>query len=67
MCKNSDGICQFRLDFDGFNIDQPSKTAFGAPNNPIDHGQCQDARFVASSEGHTVPVICGSNQGYHSE
>ena len=62
------GICQLRLDFDTFDIAQPDSTvipAAGADN--VDNTQCLQAQFSATSEDVSVPVICGTNSGMHSE
>ena len=54
--KSHPNICQFRLDFDQFNIAGPE------PINNI----CNNDQFIVSG-GNTVPGICGMNNGNHSE
>ncbi|XP_046637991.1 uncharacterized protein LOC124316223 isoform X3 [Daphnia pulicaria] len=48
-------ICQIRLDFVSFTIDQPSATTFGT---------CTDTFQVGGSTS-VVPTICGDNTGQH--
>lgn len=49
-------ICQFRLDFDQFNIAGPE---------PINH-VCNNDQFIVSG-GNPAPGICGINNGNHSK
>jgi len=64
VCKASSDICQIRLNFDTFNIAQPS-TNKPEDNHPNGRTQCQAAQFSANSAGLAAPVICGTNSGYH--
>jgi len=64
VCKASSDICQIRLGFDTFDINQPS-TNLPGDANPNGRTQCQTAQFSANSEGPSPPVICGTNTGYH--
>jgi len=64
VCKADDDICLIRLNFDTFNIAQPS-TNYPEDNNPNGRTQCQKAQFSANSAGPSAPVICGTNTGYH--
>ncbi|KAK6629389.1 hypothetical protein RUM43_003206 [Polyplax serrata] len=52
--KSSPGICQFRLEFDQFNIAGPE------PINNI----CNTDQFIVSG-GNPIPGICGYNNGNH--
>ncbi|XP_023710755.1 uncharacterized protein LOC111866229 [Cryptotermes secundus] len=47
-------ICQFRLDFDQFNIAGPE---------PVDH-MCNSDQFIVAG-GNPAPAICGINNGNH--
>ena len=40
-------------------------TETGTSARPFGTGQCQDAQFTATSNGPSVPIICGTNTGYH--
>lgn len=64
VCKASEDICQIRMDFDNFDIDQPVSSA-GTDTNPSGIGQCQTAMFYAGSDAGSSPIICGNNAGYH--
>ena len=71
---------QIRLNFDTFNIAQPS-TNYPEDNSPNGRTQCQvciktslkafptspfqKAQFSSNSAGPSAPVICGTNTGYH--
>jgi len=52
--KCSTNVCQLRLDFDNFVVQQPEST---------DH-VCQSDQFVVSG-GPPIPAICGVNTGLH--
>ena len=60
VCKLSANICQLRLDFDTFVIAQPESSTTPIATN------CIDARFSTTSQGATMPVLCGTNTGKHS-
>ncbi|XP_023331656.1 uncharacterized protein LOC111703824 [Eurytemora carolleeae] len=63
VCKITNNICQIRLDFDTFDIDQPvSQDVSSATTSKT---QCNSAQFSATTDGGTAPVICGTNTGYH--
>jgi len=64
VCKASDNICQIRLDFDTFNIDQPNAVTLN-DNVASSKTQCHSSRFSASSDGGRTQSICGTNTGYH--
>ena len=64
VCKAGSDICQLKLGFDLFDIAQPSSITPG-DDNPHGRTQCQDAQFMATADGPSPPVICGSNTGYH--
>ena len=64
VCKISDDICQIRLDFDTFDIAQPS-TNNPAQTFPNGRTQCQQAQFLVTSSGNNSPTICGTNTDYH--
>ena len=48
------------LDFDTFVIAQPESSTTPIVTN------CIDARFSTTSQGATMPVLCGTNTGKHS-
>lgn len=54
--KAHQDICQFRLDFDQFNIAGPETI----------HNVCNNDQFIVSG-GSPVPAICGMNNGNHSK
>ena len=60
--SNLSDVCSLRLDFDLFDIADPSdQTPVGN-----DGGQClTDALVIATTRGRTYPTICGLNTGYH--
>ena len=60
VCKMDSNICQLRLDFETFDIAQPESSTTPIVTN------CVDARFSANSQGASIPVICGTNTGKHS-
>ena len=60
VCKASTDVCQIRLDFDTFDIMQPSTNVDG-DDNPNTRTQCQMAFFTASSDGPSAPILCGAN------
>lgn len=71
VCKCSDDICQLRLDFETFALSNPVTIttvliqggAAGAKNTM---GQCNTDTFGVTAPGFgSVPVICGTNTGYH--
>ena len=64
VCRASSDVCQIRLGFDTFAINQPN-TVTGTADEPYGRGQCQDAQFTANSDGPNPPTICGTNTGYH--
>jgi len=64
VCRTHADICQIRLDFDTFNIAQPS-TNNPSQTFPNGRTQCQDAQFKATSSGNNSPTICGTNTDYH--
>lgn len=75
ICKINNNICQIRLDFSTFVITGPTTTSTsvvallaGAPNTGgagvSETTQCQTDTFHITNQV-TVPVICGTNSGYH--
>ena len=75
VCPCSDNICQLRLDFQTFVINQPKTTATSvahvshvAAKLLYDKLQCQTDIFSVTSPGNPAPpVICGTNSGEHSK
>ena len=64
VCKCSSDICQIRLGFDTFSIDQPDQTT--STENFQPRTQCLLSQFTATSFGSNSPnTICGTNTGYH--
>ena len=61
VCKLNANICQIRLDFDTFDIAQPESSTTPIVTN------CVDARFSTTSQGATMPILCGTNTGKHSK
>ena len=75
VCKCNENICQIRLDFQNFIINQPKVTAEsvshlpggGAAKKSYDKLQCQTDIFSVTAPGNPAPpVICGTNSGEHS-
>ena len=64
VCKTSDEVCQIRLNFDTFDIGQPSNTQAG-DGLAGQRTQCVDAQFSVTGDGSSPPVICGTNTGHH--
>ena len=64
VCKSSSDICYLRLEFSTFSTSSPLTTTY-ENTNPNGRSQCQTSQFSASSNGVTVPVLCGTNTGYH--
>eukprot|EP00093_Oithona_nana_P004330 04330.XXX_134142_132652_1 [CDS] Oithona nana genome sequencing. len=70
ICPCSDNICQLRLDFQTFVINQPKITAESVQkiNTQMfyDKLQCQTDQFSVTAPGNPAPpVICGTNSGEH--
>jgi len=65
VCKSASDICQIRLGFDTFAINQPVTSTASAAPYTNGRTQCQTAQFTANSDGPATPVICGTNTGYH--
>jgi hypothetical protein len=60
--ENPGDICQYRLDFDDFNLQAPTVGAAGA----IKLGACDtDSMFVTDANKAILPTICGKNSGQH--
>ena len=49
-------ICQFRLDFDAFDITEVATT-----------GVCTDKLTITGTTGRNPPVVCGTLTGQHSK
>jgi len=62
ICKMQDNICQIRMDFHTFSLDQP-ETSSGTDYS--EKTKCQKASFRVSGDARDSPVICGENTGYH--
>ena len=67
-------ICQLRLDFNTFNIAQPSMesstdgTGIFNARPYTDRSVCTNDQFIVTSPGNPAPpVICGSNSLQHSK
>jgi len=68
VCKCSSDICQLRLDFETFVLNDPLTTTTTLVGNPVVNmrGQCQTDIFGVTAPGFgSVPNICGTNTGYH--
>jgi len=65
VCRATDQICQIRMDFDTFDIDQPSNTLLPLDGSASARTQCQSSRFIASTDAGSAPTLCGTNTGYH--
>ncbi|KAB7506234.1 hypothetical protein Anas_01952, partial [Armadillidium nasatum] len=52
--RRTNNICQIRLDFVDFNLEQP---------NP--DGNCFNDAFKVEGARHRVPTLCGNNKGQH--
>jgi len=64
VCKCSTDICQIKLNFDTFSIDQPNSSTSTDDKTP--KTQCTDSQFTAASSGsNSANTICGTNTGYH--
>jgi len=70
ICKAGDDICRIKLEFDSFEIAQPTTqdgldTAAPATNGG-GVGDCVTDTFTVTSPGNAgPPVICGKNSGQH--
>ena len=73
VCPCSDDICQLRLDFQSFIINQPEgvntvSVAKVGGKEMYDNTQCQTDIFSVTAPGNNAPpVICGTNTGEHSK
>ena len=73
VCPCSDDICQLRLDFQSFIINQPEgvsavSVAKVGGKSMFDTTQCQIDIFSVTAPGNNAPpVICGINTGEHSK
>ena len=73
VCPCSDDICQLRLDFQSFVINQPEgvntvSVAKVGGKSLFDNTQCQTDIFSVTAPGNNAPpVICGTNTGEHSK
>lgn len=64
VCKIEEDICQIRLDFVQFDLDQP-ETSSPTDTDGSAVTQCQKSSFKITSDTQQSPLICGSNTGYH--
>ena len=55
-------VCDFRLDFDTFDTNAPSNSVETDNAHP-----CQDILTTTTNTGQSIPEICGTNAGQHSE
>ncbi|XP_023333533.1 uncharacterized protein LOC111705262 [Eurytemora carolleeae] len=68
LCRPNKQICQVRLDFDSFilNDAETQSNLKVLEPNLSSHGQCLVDKFqVAVPGGRSSPTICGTNSGYH--
>lgn len=65
VCKMQSNICQIRLDFETFDLDQPSSSVIDKASTTYSGTQCQKSQLQVLSDGYNSPAICGSNTGYH--
>jgi len=71
VCKIDSSICQIRLDFETFVLNDPMTLttglhAAGATGATNTMGNCLTDTFGVTSPGNAaIPVICGTNTGYH--
>lgn len=71
ICPCSDNICQLRLDFETFVLNQPDTSLISSSVNAGGQDistatQCIIDRFsVTNPGGNAPPTICGSNTGQH--
>jgi len=72
ICKCSTDVCQLRLDFETFALNNPVTLTTGLYGGTGANGeynllgQCQvDTFSVSVPGGKSPPVICGTNTGYH--
>ena len=82
ICKASSNICQIRLDFSSFVITGPSTNTITTDERYTmlaggfvlaaagvivsDKTQCQTDTFTITNQV-TVPIICGTNSGFHGK
>ena len=64
VCKSESDICQIRLDFGKFTLNNPT-TITSQSSNPSGRTQCLTSMFWATSNSGQSPTICGTNTGYH--
>jgi len=64
VCKSSTDICQIRLDFNTFDLDQPVSSNLQDDTQSA-KTQCQTGRFTATTDSGSAPVICGTNTNQH--
>jgi len=74
VCKSASNVCQLRLDFETFVLNDPVTvttviSGIGGPTTGDVNtmGQCNTDVFGVTSPGggNNVPIICGTNTGYH--
>merc|ERR1719347_1201031 len=67
VCKCSDSVCQLRLDFETFVLNDPVTISTELVTADLTtRGQCNTDVFGVTAPGFgSVPVICGTNTGYH--
>jgi len=67
VCKCATTVCQIRLDFETFALSDPVTVTTGAVTAALTtRGQCNTDVFGVTAPGFgSVPVICGTNTGYH--
>lgn len=65
VCRASSNICQLRMDFDTFELDQPVTTLTPTDGTVTSRTQCQNGIFTASSDSGSAPILCGKNTDQH--
>jgi len=70
ICKCTDDICRIRFDFTtnvlAGPISAPTVTLATASTNAVTSiGNCATDQMTVTGAGASVPVICGTNSGYH--
>ena len=66
VCRIDSNICQIRLDFEEFNLDQPvSGTLDTAGTGMYGDTVCQRSVFLLESDNGLTTPLCGNNKGYH--
>ena len=72
ICPCNENICQLRLDFQTFVLNQPNTNTVSVnkigDKSMFEKSQCHIDTFSVTAPGNTAPpVICGTNTGLHSK